>query len=124
MIPTIDWLILCHKAESTVDGTLNLLGVFNDFAAETFPIDVPQLYFAFRAFGEPSSDLTFAVEGDLDGEKVLETAEYRIPLDDFGQAIKALTIDRIPVTHPGKLTIMLVSEGHMIASTFLSVSRL
>ena len=120
----VEWIILCHHAELDKDGLYDLRGLFTDLAVAEFPMVITDLQFVLRAFGQPGTSIDLVAQVELDGKAVFQNPSAKIEFGEKGETVEALRFRRIPVAHPGTLSIMLMSEGTVLTHTSFIVSRL
>lgn len=123
-IVKLNHIILCDAIVDT-GGKVNLLGIFSNIFARTFPTCHPKFAIALNFTGDPLEHMLALRIIDTSGNEVMPPPpplKFRCP--EFGEASIGITVENLKINSPGFLTVQVLVDGQKIGEKDLIVSKM
>ncbi len=123
--------VLADCANVAVGGKLNLMGIFSELHAATFPVVHPVMVLAMRlefTFEDAGNDQELAVRViDEDGRELLAVTQRisvsRVPPGDHHYLDRTISISGVVIERPGALAFRVFWNGRECAKVPLRIRK-
>jgi hypothetical protein len=126
----VDLAVLADGANTTANGKLNILGVFDNFSLPTFPATTPTFCVVLRVVGHPSETGKHGIQirlADADGKELAKLEGQFRANAQKGRSkpyrVQMILNSQVTFPHPGDYTFDVLVDGRWERAIPLEVRK-